>query len=359
MSHSHVSISLSLSLSLSLSFLTSFFCRPPQKKNHLFFFFFLFRSPSIYNSVLLYFCFLVFAAVFMLQLAVHSLEYTCKGDDYDGLEQPTFCSPHPKAGCIPGLFVPFDCGGRPNLCTRATEDTVYPNFDNFGESLLSIFRISTLDGWAPALWHLQNAVGANVVFIFVILIVIGPCVVTNLCIAAVLKHYSLVSARNARKREEAEAIQKRLHLSSKKLDTLAGLGSGGGGKPSSGMAQSTAQALHCPKCKAIYLSDADFCRKCGTPRIGEEEDDDDDDDYDYQGGGEGSQDDLSLSSTAFTDVGGAAGTSDPSKQWICTPPKYVVDWWFENVKCWVGGYGGLKNEKLRATAGDDFSVFNQ
>ena len=194
--------------------------------------------PSILNSFVLYFIFLVFAAVFMLQLAVNSLTHTCDGSDYDDLEQPTFCSPAPDSGCISNLFVPFDCDGRPALCTRAeaSELPIYPNFDNFFEAILTIFRISTLDGWAPALWHMQNAIGGNVVFVFVALILIGPCVVTNLCIAAVLKHYSLMSMLKVQKKKDDKAI----------LDVLR-----------SQAPKSDGDSQHqCPKCSSFYLPDA-------------------------------------------------------------------------------------------------------
>jgi ribosomal protein L40E len=280
--------------------------------------------PSICNSVLLYLVFLVFSAIFMLQLAVHSLEYTCKGPKYDSLEQPTFCSPNPRSGCIPGLFVPFDCDGHPEACTRATpkDQPIYPNFDDFAESLLTIFRISTLDGWAPALWHLQNAVGANVVFIFVVIIVLGPCVVVNLCIAAVLKHYSLVSMKKSQKKKDEEDVLTQLKMPSNHEKDL--------------------QDDICPACGALYSPDALYCRKCGISKV------------------------HSITSSDYDDNSsiGSTGKSERSTLvqkkniWICTPRKEAVDWWHKNVNCHLS-YGGLKNEKLRRIAGDEFSIFNQ
>lgn len=97
---------------------------------------------------------------------------------------------------------------------------------------------------------------------------------------------------------------------------------------------------------------SEFCRRCGAPRVG---------------AGDlaalSYQDDVDFEMDVSSNNSSATGVTDDTdtalKRWICTPPNWFVEWWFENVNCWIGGYGGLKNPKLRAFAGDDFSVFNQ
>ena len=95
--------------------------------------------PSIGNAMILYAIFIVFASVFFLQLSAESLTHACVGPEFDDLEQVVFCSKE-ETSCIPGLFRANDCNGDRSACHILHKPIIYPDFENFGVSLLTTFR---------------------------------------------------------------------------------------------------------------------------------------------------------------------------------------------------------------------------
>jgi hypothetical protein len=273
--------------------------------------------PAIGNAMVLYVVFTVFAAVFFLQLAVHSLEYSCTGPDFDDLEEVVFCSPE-YISCIPGLFVPNDCNGDRSACKPLRDPLLYPNFEHFGNALLTSFRISMLDGWSYALWHMQNALGPNIVALFIILIIIGPSIITNLCIAAILKHYGKAQTERKEKLELENAIQDKM----KSGDTLA---------------------TQCA-CGNTFMGDSRFCRKCGAVRLNKD--------------GTIPEDQESVST--MSENGGASDDEGDGPRWVCAPPREVTQCFTDRFELICGfHYGGVKDEYWRKMADDDFSLLNK
>ena len=143
---------------------------------------------SISYTLLLYIACLLFFAQLFLAIFNGSFDRTCHGL---GFEDEVFCGVEEDAcATIGGLLVPFDCFGNSSQCQPTNEPPNFPNYDNMGETLFTLFRIGTLDGWNSALWGTQNAVGESSLALFALFIVIGPCVVMNICIAGMIRDFS-------------------------------------------------------------------------------------------------------------------------------------------------------------------------
>ena len=110
------------------------------------------------------------------------------GENFFGAE--AYCSPeHTACDTVWGVFTPYDCNGNITAC-REDSPNRYPNFDSFGNSFMTLYRVGTFDHFGDALWHTQNAKGATVVLMYTVFVVVGPCIVSNVCIAALIKNFS-------------------------------------------------------------------------------------------------------------------------------------------------------------------------
>jgi hypothetical protein len=98
------------------------------------------------------------------------------------------------------------------ICRAADEDTpTFPNFNSFETAFVTLFRVGTFDHFGDALWHTQNAAGTSmrgfpVYFLYVTFIVVGPCIVSNVCIAAMIKNFSV--ANEAAQKDEKTREEK-------------------------------------------------------------------------------------------------------------------------------------------------------
>lgn len=53
-----------------------------------------------------------------------------------------------------------------------------------------MFRIGSLDGWAKALSASQSVLGWAMMLLYVVIVVAGPCIVANICIAAMTSTFN-------------------------------------------------------------------------------------------------------------------------------------------------------------------------
>ena len=282
--------------------------------------------PSIGNAMILYAIFIVFASVFFLQLSAESLTHACVGPEFDDLEQVVFCSKE-ETSCIPGLFRANDCNGDRSACHILHKPIIYPDFENFGVSLLTTFRISMMDGWSVALWHMQNALGPNVVALFLVIIIVGPCIITNLCIAAILKNYTTAQDEVHRKQENEALVRE--------MRTV------GVSRPEEGAADPNQDE---------NFQDGDS----SDDEDEEEEEEEEEEKYDVRS--VGSLDDaLSLGSVPVTVE---QREEDSRPMWLCAPPEEVSNFFQSQFSCVCASYGGMKNTWLRHLAGNDMSLLN-
>ena len=88
------------------------------------------------------------------------------------------------------VLVPYRCEGLINAtgCNYVEDSLSFPNFDNFVSSFITLFRICSLDGWGAALNHCQNVMGSGIIVVVLFIIIIGPCVVANICIGEETGH---------------------------------------------------------------------------------------------------------------------------------------------------------------------------
>ena len=111
-------------------------------------------------------------------------------------------------------------------------------------ALLTLFRIGSLDGWLAALSASQQVLGFPIVFLYVIIVVMGPCIVANICIA------NMISTFN-KSLEEATAGQRKAHKESKRKEVGGGKKHGrfGHSKPAAGDRSSTWVCIPKSGCK--------------------------------------------------------------------------------------------------------------
>ncbi len=63
------------------------------------------------------------------------------------------------------------------------------NFDNFGNSLSTIFIILTGENWDAVMYNMTRAKGKVAIFYFVTFVIIGQLVLLNLFLAILLKNF--------------------------------------------------------------------------------------------------------------------------------------------------------------------------
>eukprot|EP01028_Stygiella_incarcerata_P003014 TRINITY_DN1571_c0_g2_i1.p1 TRINITY_DN1571_c0_g2~~TRINITY_DN1571_c0_g2_i1.p1 ORF type:complete len:1820 (-),score=401.57 TRINITY_DN1571_c0_g2_i1:2459-7918(-) len=153
--------------------------------------------------VVLLFCFLVFA-VAGLHFFLGSLRRRCS------LKDDPFLVSLPGDGqyCCETLagFPVIGCAKCPSNqeCTRDHSNPIngYLGFDHFGVSLLSVFIINTLEGWADLFYWIQEADSQIVWVYFVVLIVVSSFIILNIFVAVIAERF-LEFRNEQREKEEA------------------------------------------------------------------------------------------------------------------------------------------------------------
>ena len=168
-------------------------------------------APALAYTMLLYLFVLCFFAEVFLSVFVGAFDNQCRGshlaeDDRNYYEAEAYCSPYTEP-CDTGfgLFHPYDCDGNLTACV-GEHPAFYPSFDSFGEAFMTLYRVGSFDHLGDAVWHTQNAKGPIVIILYIVFVVVGPCVVSNVCIAAIIKNFNDAQTEAI---AEASAKQKR------------------------------------------------------------------------------------------------------------------------------------------------------
>jgi voltage-gated sodium channel len=84
----------------------------------------------------------------------------------------------------------------------------YFNFDNIGTSVMSVFRVITLEGWTSVMYNYLDSSGVLAGIYFPVVVVIGSFFLLNLFLAVIMQTFTDQS--NLQKQEELEKERKRL-----------------------------------------------------------------------------------------------------------------------------------------------------
>jgi hypothetical protein len=167
--------------------------------------------PAIANSLIVLSLFLFLFALPSTMLWSGTFHYRCR-DDTSGtwVDEDTLCYPAAStassASCeqLTVLNNPYTCEtgesclgyhGRSNddgddgsggTSGEGAPESGNINFDNALYSLLTLFAVSTMEGWSGILYYTQDAMAEWTFLIFLAIIVVGNFTVINLMIAAIL-----------------------------------------------------------------------------------------------------------------------------------------------------------------------------
>mmetsp|Transcript_1007 Transcript_1007/g.1240 ORF Transcript_1007/g.1240 Transcript_1007/m.1240 type:complete len:2098 (-) Transcript_1007:185-6478(-) len=165
--------------------------------------------PAIFNTFVVFFFFLLIFAMLCVMLWNGTFHYRCKNiETLEWVDEEALCYPaQPRADAmfcrsLQFLDSPYTCedGERCEAYT-ATPENGDLNFDNLGYSLLTLFAVSTMEGWSDVLFYTQDVMTQGTFFVFLAIILIGNFTIVNLMIAAIL-----VQLDGAAELEEREAV---------------------------------------------------------------------------------------------------------------------------------------------------------
>lgn len=80
----------------------------------------------------------------------------------------------------------------------------YFNFDNLGVSMLSIFRVIILEGWAGVMYNYLDSSGWIAAIYFPILVVMGTFFLLNLFLAVIMETFSEMNNKQKEKEKQKE-----------------------------------------------------------------------------------------------------------------------------------------------------------
>jgi hypothetical protein len=107
------------------------------------------------------------------------------GDDDDTAEEGPLCFPE-----VPPSRTSHHCAHDEQCIEYGNPGNGYIGFDDVAISFHTIFRIVTLDEWAQVLFWTQRAFGEQVLWLFILVVVTGACILTNLVIATILAAFT-------------------------------------------------------------------------------------------------------------------------------------------------------------------------
>jgi len=118
-------------------------------------------------------------------------------------------SPCPAGGFCGNRYVEKNAGytfNNPILWVDSDIEELFwsiNNFDNFGSALLTVFQVTTLDGWTPMMFFYENA-GSQVVswFFFISCVVLCNFFILNLTVGQMMIRYNIEMDENDKVKKE-------------------------------------------------------------------------------------------------------------------------------------------------------------
>jgi len=164
--------------------------------------------PAIFDTFVVFFFFVLIFALLAVILWSGTFHYRCR-DDVSGawVDEEALCFPEQSArgacASVQFLDAPATCGGG-RTCVEypETPEGGALNFDNLAYGFLTLFTVSTMEGWANVLYYTQDVMSEGAFFVFLVIILIGNFTIVNLMIAAIL-----VQLDGASRQEERETVR--------------------------------------------------------------------------------------------------------------------------------------------------------
>jgi hypothetical protein len=165
--------------------------------------------PAIFNTFIVFFFFLLIFAMLCVMLWNGTFHYRCQNDiTLEWVDEESLCYPaQPRADAVfcrslQFLDSPYTCEENESCIEySSTPEDGGLNFDNLGYSLLTLFVVTTMEGWSDVLFYTQDVMTQGTFFVFLAIILIGNFTIVNLMIAAIL-----VQLDGAAQQEEREAV---------------------------------------------------------------------------------------------------------------------------------------------------------